>query len=73
MILTGGALASIGDTVQATVLGGSMLAALPLAALAGLVSFASPCVLPLGPGYLGYVSGMVGARAGVGGSGGSGG
>ena len=29
--------------------------------LAGLVSFASPCVLPLVPGYLGYVSGMAGA------------
>jgi cytochrome c-type biogenesis protein len=55
---------SIGDTVQATVLSGSMLAALPLAALAGLVSFASPCVLPLVPGYLGYVSGMVGATPG---------
>lgn len=51
---------SIGDSVQATVLDGSMLAAVPLAVLAGLVSFASPCVLPLVPGYLGYVSGMVG-------------
>ena len=61
-----GVLAGIGDTVQATVLDGSMLAALPLAVLAGLVSFASPCVLPLVPGYLGYVSGMVGS--GVGGS-----
>jgi len=58
--------AGIGDTVQATVLDGSMLAALPLAVLAGLVSFASPCVLPLVPGYLGYVTGMVGS--GVGGS-----
>jgi cytochrome c-type biogenesis protein len=38
-----------------------MLAAVPLAVLAGLVSFASPCVLPLVPGYLGYVSGMAGA------------
>ena len=54
-------LASVGDGVQATVLDGSMLAALPLAVLAGLVSFASPCVLPLVPGYLGYVSGMAGA------------
>lgn len=52
---------SIGDSVQATVLDGSMLAAVPLAVLAGLVSFASPCVLPLVPGYLGYVSGMAGA------------
>ena len=56
-------LAVVGD-VQATVLGGSMLLALPLAVLAGLVSFASPCVLPLVPGYLGYVSGMVGTATG---------
>ncbi|MFV2175142.1 cytochrome c biogenesis CcdA family protein [Actinomadura sp. LOL_016] len=37
------------------------MAAAPLAALAGLVSFASPCVLPLVPGYLSYVTGMSGA------------
>jgi cytochrome c-type biogenesis protein len=36
---------------------GSLIAALPLALLAGLVSFLSPCVLPLVPGYLAYVSG----------------
>jgi len=42
------------------ILSGSLLVAVPLAALAGLVSFLSPCVLPLVPGYLGYVSGMVG-------------
>ena len=41
-------------------LSGSMLAAVPVAILAGLVSFASPCVVPLVPGYLGYVSGMAG-------------
>lgn len=45
------------------VLNGSLLAAVPLALLAGLISFLSPCVLPLVPGYLGYVSGMVGATA----------
>ncbi|WP_019632324.1 cytochrome c biogenesis CcdA family protein [Actinomadura atramentaria] len=48
---------SVGETVS----GGSLLAAAPLAALAGLVSFASPCVLPLVPGYLSYVTGMTGA------------
>ena len=42
-------------------LSGSMLLAVPVAILAGLVSFASPCVVPLVPGYLGYVSGMAGA------------
>lgn len=62
-------LLDIGDTVQATVLDGSMLVALPLAVLAGLVSFASPCVLPLVPGYLGYVGGMVGSAGAVDGSG----
>lgn len=46
------------------VLSGSMLLAVPVAVLAGLVSFASPCVLPLVPGYLGFVSGMAGGAAG---------
>lgn len=58
-------LLSIGDTFAQTVLGGSMLLALPFAVLAGLVSFASPCVLPLVPGYLGYVTGMAGATTGT--------
>ena len=44
------------------VLDGSLWLALPLAALAGLVSFASPCVLPLVPGYLGYVTGLSGGE-----------
>lgn len=43
------------------ILSGSMLLAMPVALLAGLVSFLSPCVLPLVPGYLGYVSGLSGA------------
>lgn len=43
------------------VLDGSLLVAVPVALLAGLVSFLSPCVLPLVPGYLGYVSGLTGA------------
>lgn len=38
--------------------GGSMLLALPVAVLAGLVSFFSPCVLPLLPGYLSYATGL---------------
>jgi cytochrome c-type biogenesis protein len=42
------------------VLDGSLLLALPIAVLAGFVSFASPCVLPLVPGYLGYVTGLTG-------------
>ncbi|MGN6428848.1 MAG: cytochrome c biogenesis CcdA family protein [Leifsonia sp.] len=39
------------------VVSGQLLLALPIALLAGLVSFASPCVLPLVPGYLAYVGG----------------
>lgn len=54
--------ATFGDTV----LTGSLLAALPVALLAGLVSFASPCVVPLVPGYLGYVSGMAGTGGATG-------
>ncbi|MGB2557289.1 cytochrome c biogenesis CcdA family protein [Cellulosimicrobium cellulans] len=44
-----------------------MLLAVPVAVIAGLVSFASPCVLPLVPGYVGYVSGMAAATTGSGG------
>ena len=45
---------------EESVLTGALPLALGLAALAGLVSFASPCVLPLVPGYLGYVTGLSG-------------
>lgn len=38
--------------------GGSMALALPVALLAGLVSFFSPCVVPLLPGYLSYATGL---------------
>ncbi|GAB3039442.1 cytochrome c biogenesis protein CcdA [Parafrigoribacterium mesophilum] len=40
--------------------GGNLALALPIALAAGLVSFASPCILPLVPGYLGYVGGFAG-------------
>lgn len=46
---------------------GSMVLAIPLAMVAGIVSFASPCVLPLVPGYLSYMTGVSGgsdAKAG---------
>lgn len=62
-----GAASSIGDTFATTVWSGSMLLAVPVAVIAGLVSFASPCVLPLVPGYVGYVSGMAAATTGDGG------
>lgn len=41
--------------------GGPLLLAVGVAAVAGLVSFLSPCVLPLVPGYLSYVTGLAGA------------
>lgn len=41
--------------------GGSLPAALAVALLAGLVSFFAPCMLPLVPGYLSYVTGMAGS------------
>lgn len=49
------------DTFVATVTDGPMLLAMPVAAAAGLVSFLSPCVLPLVPGYLSFVTGLAGA------------
>lgn len=50
---------SLGSTVAY----GPLLLAVPVAVLAGLVSFLSPCCLPLVPGYLAYVSGAAGADA----------
>jgi cytochrome c-type biogenesis protein len=47
------------------VLDGNFAIALPIALLAGLVSFASPCILPLVPGYLGYVGGFAGDGSNV--------
>lgn len=44
--------------VGAVLTSGSMLVAVIIALAAGVVSFASPCVLPLVPGYLAYLSGM---------------
>ena len=49
-----------GNPFAEVILDGSLIAALPVALLAGFVSFASPCVLPLVPGYLGYITGLTG-------------
>ena len=51
-------LADVGQTFKDTVLDGPLLLAMPVAAIAGLVSFLSPCVLPLVPGYLSYITGL---------------
>lgn len=60
MTVAGTVLTGVGDAFAETAFSGPLLLALPVAALAGLVSFASPCVLPLVPGYLGYVTGLTG-------------
>lgn len=44
-----------------TVTDGPLVLAAPVALAAGVVSFLSPCVLPLVPGYLSYVTGLAGA------------
>jgi cytochrome c-type biogenesis protein len=51
----------VGAAFSETVTSGSLALAIPVALLAGVVSFASPCVLPLVPGYLSYVTGLAGA------------
>jgi cytochrome c-type biogenesis protein len=65
----------MGETFAGLVTDGPLLVAAAVAALVGLISFASPCVLPLVPGYLSYVTGLVGsgadAEAGASGSGGT--
>lgn len=48
----------MGEWFGDTAYSGSLLLAVPVAAIAGLVSFFSPCVMPLLPGYVSYVSGL---------------
>lgn len=45
------------------ILNGSLILAMPVALLAGVLTFLSPCVLPLVPGYLGFVSGNAGSKS----------
>ncbi|MBA2740168.1 MAG: cytochrome c biogenesis protein CcdA [Actinomycetota bacterium] len=51
----------MGEWFESTALSGSLLLAIPVAVVAGLVSFFSPCVVPLLPGYVSYVTGLSGA------------
>ena len=51
----------MGQRFAEAVAGGPLLLAIGAAAVAGLVSFLSPCVLPLVPGYVSYVTGLAGA------------
>jgi cytochrome c-type biogenesis protein len=52
---------SVAQWFANTALDGSLLLAIPVAMTAGVVSFFSPCVVPLLPGYLSYVTGLTGA------------
>jgi cytochrome c-type biogenesis protein len=60
---TAGKEAAMSGGIGHLVLSGPLLLAMPLAAAAGAVTFLSPCVLPLVPGYLSYVTGMSGVAA----------
>lgn len=51
----------VGDLFKETAFSGSLILALPVALIAGLVSFFSPCVIPMLPGYLSYATGISGA------------
>lgn len=51
----------MGEWFQEQAAAGSLGLAVPVALIAGLVSFFSPCVLPLLPGYLSYATGLSGA------------
>jgi cytochrome c-type biogenesis protein len=51
----------MGETFAGIVDNGPLFGAVAVAAVAGLLSFLSPCVLPLLPGYLSYVTGLAGA------------
>lgn len=55
-------MSGLGADFAALVTDGSLAVAIAVAALVGLISFASPCVLPLVPGYLGYVAGLTGSQ-----------
>lgn len=51
----------VGDLFGETAASGSLVLAVPVALIAGLVSFFSPCVIPMLPGYLSYATGISGA------------
>jgi len=51
----------VDDWFRDQALSGSLVLAIPVALVAGLVSFFSPCVIPLLPGYLSYATGLSGA------------
>jgi cytochrome c-type biogenesis protein len=58
----------VAETVQAIISDANLLLAALVAFAAGLVSFASPCVVPLVPGYLSYMTGLSGEELAEGGA-----
>ena len=58
MNVLAGTLAGAVNPIGAIVMSGNLLLALPIALAAGFLAFASPCVLPLVPGYLAYIGGV---------------
>ena len=48
--------------IENFILTSPLLLTVPVALLAGLISFASPCILPLVPGYLAYIGGFTDGR-----------
>lgn len=54
--------ADLGDTFKGAVTDGPLLVAMGVSLLVGAISFFSPCVLPLVPGYLSYVAGLAGTQ-----------
>jgi len=53
------------EFVVEQIFSGALLAALPFAFIAGIISFLSPCVLPLVPGYLSFAAGFSASRGKV--------
>jgi cytochrome c-type biogenesis protein len=58
----------VAETIQTIIFDANLLAAAAIAFAAGLVSFASPCVVPLVPGYLSFMTGLSGADLATGGA-----
>jgi len=50
------------EEIGQVVANGALWAAVPIAFAAGIVAFLSPCVLPLAPGYVSYITGLTGAE-----------
>ncbi|MFB0943549.1 MAG: cytochrome c biogenesis protein CcdA, partial [Candidatus Nanopelagicales bacterium] len=50
------------DNIGPIVTSGSLIFAMPIAFAAGILAFLSPCVLPLAPGYISYITGLTGAE-----------